>query len=96
MYGPSLLPQGHPQQGESRSSWLQDERDDPWVGEAVAFSFFGDRCADGLYYFGRWKQQNHSSVEKQYPELVRDQERHAHHMDGSRQRGPKSNQPLLC
>ena len=40
--------------GQSHSVWLQNERDDPWVGEAVTFSPFGDRCADGLCYLGRW------------------------------------------
>ena len=54
MYRSSLWPQGHPWEGQSHSTWLQDERDDPWVGEAVAFSPAGDRCADGLYYLGGW------------------------------------------
>ena len=54
MYRSSLWPQGHPWEGQSHSTWLQDERDDPWVGEAVTFSPAGDRCADGLYYLGRW------------------------------------------
>ena len=54
MYHSSLWPQGHPWEGQSRSTWLQDERDDPWVGEAVAFSPTGDRCADGLYYLSEW------------------------------------------
>ena len=40
--------------GQSHSTWLQDERDDLWVGVAVTFSPFGDRCADGLHFFGRW------------------------------------------
>ena len=35
-------------------TWLQDECDDPWVGEAVIFSPAGDRCADGVRYLGRW------------------------------------------
>ena len=27
-------------------TWVQTERDDSWVGKEVAFSPFGDRCAD--------------------------------------------------
>ena len=38
MYHSSLWPQGHPWEGQFHSTWLQDECDDPWVGEAVAFS----------------------------------------------------------
>ena len=43
MYCSSLWPQGHPWKGQSHSTWLQDERDDPWAGEAVTFSPTGDR-----------------------------------------------------
>ena len=43
MYHSSLWPQGHPRKGQSHSTWLQDECDDPWAGEVVAFSPFGDR-----------------------------------------------------
>ena len=42
MYRSSLWPQGHPWEGQSRSTWLQDECDDPWVGEVVNFSPAGD------------------------------------------------------
>ena len=52
MFSPSLWPQGHSWQGQSHSAWLQDERDDPWFGEVVTFSPFGDRSADGLCYLG--------------------------------------------
>ena len=41
MYGPSFWLQGHPRQGQSCSTWLQNERDDPWSGEALTFSPFG-------------------------------------------------------
>ena len=50
----SLWPQGHPWKGQSHSTWLQDECDDPWIGEKVTFSPAGDRCADGLHYLGGW------------------------------------------
>ena len=33
MYRSSLWPQGHPWEGQSHSTWLQDECDDPWVGD---------------------------------------------------------------
>ena len=54
MHRSSLWPQGHPWKGQSHSTWLQDERDDSWVGEVVAFSPIGDRCADSLCYLGQW------------------------------------------
>ena len=54
MYHSSLWPQGHPWKGQSHSTWLQDEHDDPWVGVVVTFCPTGDRCADGLHYLGGW------------------------------------------
>ena len=36
MHRSPLLPQGHPRKGQSHSTWLQDECNDPWIGEVVA------------------------------------------------------------
>ena len=49
MYHSSLWPQGLPWKGQSQSTWLQDERDDPWVGETVAFSPTGDIDVQMVY-----------------------------------------------
>ena len=37
MYCSSLWPQSHPWKGQSHPTWLEDEHDDPWVGETVTF-----------------------------------------------------------